>query len=254
MNPESPLRIAAVGDLHCTKDSAGRLAPLFTQASRLADVLVLCGDLTDYGMTDEAHVLAKELEAAGSMPVIGVLGNHDFESGHEQEIMAILNEAGVNMLDGTSYEIHGVAFAGTKGFGGGFSNYALQPWGERAIKAFVQEALSEALKLESALAKSRSARRVVALHYSPIAQTLIGEPQEIFPFLGSSRLEEPIERYSVTAVVHGHAHRGTPEGRTRMGIPVYNTSLPLLRKSFPNQPPLRLVTLPGVESHEPARA
>ena len=132
---------------------------------------------------------------------------------------------------------------GVKGFCGGFGRRTLEPWGEHAIKSFVREAVSEAMKLESGLARLRTRQRVALLHYAPIEDTVQGEPLEIFPFLGSSRLEEPLNRYAVAAVFHGHAHRGALEGRTREGIPVYNVAAPLLRRSQPDQPPFRIVTL-----------
>jgi len=155
----------------------------------------------------------------------------------------ILVEAGVQMLDGDSVEVQGVGFVGVKGFCGGFGRRTLEPWGEAATKAFVHEAVGEALKLERALARLRTPQRVVLLHYAPIEGTVEGEPREIFPFLGSSRLEEPLNRYEVEAVFHGHAHRGALEGKTRGGIAVYNVAAPLLRRSFPDAPPLRFVTL-----------
>jgi Icc-related predicted phosphoesterase len=224
------MRVAAVGDLHCTKTSQGKIAPLFADLAARADVLVLTGDLTDYGLPDEAHVLAKEL-ATLKLPSVAVLGNHDFESGKQDEVKRILQEAGVNMLDGDACEIEGVGFAGVKGFAGGFGQRALGPWGEDAIKRFVQEAVDESLKLESALARVRTAIRVVVLHYAPIEDTVRGEPPQIYPFLGCSRLAEPIDQYHARAVFHGHAHFGSAEGRTKAGIPVYNVSLPLLRRA-----------------------
>jgi Icc-related predicted phosphoesterase len=229
------LRFAAVGDLHCTKDSAGTLRELFAQASRAADALLLCGDLTDYGRSDEAHVLAEELGAA-DVPIVAVLGNHDHESGQPDEVRRILTDAGVRVLDGEACEIHGVGIAGAKGFAGGFGRGSLGAWGERATKLFVGEAIQEALKLESALAKLRTPQRIALLHYSPIQATVEGEPPEIFPFLGTSRLEDPLLRYPVNAVFHGHAHRGALEGATVNGIPVYNVALPLLRRAFAQQP------------------
>ena len=148
------------------------------------------------------------------------------------------------MLDGgDAVEIHGVGFAGVKGFAGGFGRRALGPWGEETIKLFVREALDEALKLETALGKLRTERRVVLLHYSPIVGTVEGEPQEIYPYLGSSRLEEPLTRYPVDAVFHGHAHHGALEGKTEGGVPVYNVSLSLLQRSFPDRPPFRILEL-----------
>jgi Icc-related predicted phosphoesterase len=241
--PKETVRLAAVGDVHCGKASQGALQPLFAQTAEAADVLVLCGDLTDYGLPEEAHVLARELAPVfkAQVPVVAVLGNHDFESGHPGEIRRILCDAGVTMLDGESCEALGVGFAGAKGFAGGFGRATLGAWGEPAVKRFVQEALDEALKLESALARLRSPHRIAVLHYSPIAATVVGEPPEIFPWLGCGRLEEPLARYPVHAVVHGHAHNGSPEGRARGEIPVYNVSLPLLRKTYPDRPPFRLL-------------
>jgi Icc-related predicted phosphoesterase len=211
-SPRTHLRIAAIGDIHVSKSSQGVFHSLFTQISSNADVLLLCGDFTDYGLPDEARILARELTTAVNIPVVAVLGNHDYESGREDEIRQILLDAGVLVLDGEATEVHGVGFAGVKGFGGGFGRGALGPWGERAIKSFVQEAIDESLKLEAALARLRTHRRVAVLHYSPVRATVEGEPPEIFPYLGSSRLEEPINRYRVNAVFHGHAHRGTAEG------------------------------------------
>src|SRR6188472_590105 len=237
------LRIAAMGDLHVSKNSQGAFQPLFTQINQSADVLLLCGDFTDYGLPDEARVLVREL-AVVKIPIIAVLGNHDYEGGKPQEIRRILRDGGVTVLDGEATEVHGVGFAGVKGFAGGFGRGALGPWGERAIKAFVQEAVDEALKLEAALARLRTQKRVALLHYSPIRGTVEGEPPEIFAYLGSSRLEEPINRYRVSAVFHGHAHRGSPEGRTSTGIPVHNVSMPLLQRMNPDRPPFLIVEVP----------
>lgn len=236
------MRVAAVGDLHVTKDFAGRLKPVFDQISAKADVLLLCGDLTDYGLPEEAHVLAKEL-AAVKIPMLAVLGNHDYESGHAEEVKAILGEGQVKVLDGDSHEIDGVGFAGAKGFCGGFGRGTLGPWGEMAVKAFVKEALDEALKLESALSRLRTERRIALLHYAPIRETVEGEPLEILPFLGCSRLEEPLDRYPVSVCFHGHAHRGQPHGQTRSGVSVYNVALPLLRRELGPDLPLRIVEL-----------
>jgi Icc-related predicted phosphoesterase len=237
------MRIAAVGDLHVTKDSGGQLRPYFAQLEGRADVLLLCGDLTDYGLEEEAHVLAKELSAV-KVPIMAVLGNHDYESGHPERVTQILAEAGVRVLDGESHVIDGLGFAGIKGFAGGFGRGTLGPWGEPTIKGFVKEALDEALKLETALARLRVDRRVALLHYAPIRATVEGEPEEIFPFLGCSRLEEPLERYPVTIAFHGHAHRGSLEGRTRVGTPVYNVAMPLLRRQLSAELPIRIVDLP----------
>jgi Icc-related predicted phosphoesterase len=223
------MRIAAVGDVHCAKTSGGKLQPLFEEAGNRADVLVLCGDLTQKGHPDEARLLVRELKAA-TVPIVAVLGNHDFESNEAEATTAILEDAGVTVLDGETWERDDVGIAGAKGFGGGFGEWSLAPWGEPTMKLFVEEATKEALKLERALASLRTRRKIVLLHYAPIVDTVVGEPLEIHPFLGSSRLEEPIDRYHVDATFHGHAHKGTFEGKTRGGCPVYNVALPLLRE------------------------
>jgi Icc-related predicted phosphoesterase len=238
---EGLVRVATVGDVHCSKTSRGALRGIFERVAEEADVLALCGDLTDYGLPEEAEVLIGEMGALGKMPVVAVLGNHDFEAGQPEVIGKMLTQAGVTMLDGESCEIKGVGFAGAKGFGGGFGRGTLGAWGEKAVKVFVQEAIDEAMKLESALARLRTPRKIVVLHYSPIRATVENEPPEIFPYLGCSRLEEPLLRYPATAVVHGHAHNGTFEGKTQTGVPVYNVSAPLLRKTFPDRPPFFVI-------------
>jgi Icc-related predicted phosphoesterase len=230
------IRLAAVGDIHYGKASQGTLSPLFEQIAERADILLLVGDLTDYGLPEEAHLLVRDLRAALRIPIVGVLGNHDFESGQESEVCAVFADAGITILDGDSCEIEGVGFAGVKGFAGGFGRGALGHWGEPAIKTFVQEALNEALKLESALARLKMQHRIALVHYAPIQATVEGEPPVIYPFLGSSRLEEPLNRYPVTAVFHGHAHHGTTRGHTSTGIPVYNVSMGLLQRTQPDRP------------------
>ena len=234
------VRIAAVSDIHYTKTSPGVMQPLFAEITESADVLVIAGDLTDYGLPEEAKVLARDLTSTVKIPIVAVLGNHDYESGEEGELVKILSDAGVKMLDGDTFETHGVGFAGVRGFCGGFGRGALGAWGEPIIKEFVHEAVNEALKLESALARLHSEHRIAILHYAPIRETVEGEPLEIYPFLGSSRLEEPLTRFDVTAVFHGHAHKGKPEGVTSKGIPVYNVAHPVLKASYPDRPPFRL--------------
>jgi Icc-related predicted phosphoesterase len=241
---QKPIRIAAVGDLHCTKASLGSFGPWLSTVNERADVLLLCGDLTDYGTIDEVHVLAKELSVV-RVPMLAVLGNHDYETGNQEEVARVLGEAGVKVMCGDTAEVHGIGFVGTKGFAGGFGSHTLGHWGEPSIKRFVQDAIDETLKLEAGLARLRTEHRVVLLHYSPVRQTVEGEPVEIHPFLGCSRLEEPLLRYPVSAVFHGHAHRGQLEGETSKGTPVYNVALPLLRRSFPDEPPFRIITLNG---------
>ena len=231
------VRLAAVGDLHYGKSSRGHLQPLFAALTRLeADILLLLGDLTDYGLPEEATELARELVGGVKIPIVGVLGNHDYESGAVADVTRILTESGVRLLDGETVEVQGIGFAGVKGFAGGFGRGVLGPWGEQAVKQFVHEAVDEALKLESALARLRTPTRVALLHYAPIVATVEGEPREIYPYLGCSRLEEPLVRYQVAAVFHGHAHHGALEGKTQNGTPVYNVSWPLLAATTPDQP------------------
>lgn len=237
------IRIAAIGDLHHGRNATqGSLQPLFAQITESADLLVLAGDLTDYGLAEEARALAREITGSLKIPCVGVLGNHDFESGQQEEITKILKDAGVAILDGDSTEVLGIGFAGIKGFAGGFGRRALGPWGEDIIKLFVREAVNEALKLESALARLRTQKLIAVLHYSPIQATVENEPREIFPFLGCSRLEEPIGRFPVSVVFHGHAHHGMPEGRTTSDVPVFNVSASLMREIFPERP-FRIVEL-----------
>ncbi len=228
---ERPLRIAATADLHYGKHSRGTLHDAFAEISRSADILLLCGDLTDYGLPEEAEELVADIRAAVRIPVLAVMGNHDFESSQPENISKVLDGAGVNVLNGEAIEIGGVGFAGIAGFGGGFGRRMLNAWGESLIKQFVQESISHAVRLEQALGKLQTEKRIVVLHYSPIRATLEGEDPEIYAFLGSSRLEEPINRFKVIAVFHGHAHNGTLDGRTSTGIPVYNVSAPALRKT-----------------------
>ncbi|HSN88161.1 MAG TPA: metallophosphoesterase [Thermoanaerobaculia bacterium] len=251
---EGKVRIGALADLHFTKAAETPIRDLLSQASRDCDVLLICGDLTDHGLPEEAQGLAREIHSAVGVPVITVLGNHDFEGGRQGEVKQILVDQGIHVLDGDSHEVEGVGFAGVKGFAGGFGKRALGPWGEDIIKRFVHEAVDEALKLESALARLRRVPRIAVVHYAPIEETVAGEPLEIYPFLGSSRLEEPINRYRCDAVFHGHAHRGRPEGKTSTGIPVYNVSIQLLRQTYKDRPPFRVfdVSLGGAkdELHE----
>lgn len=250
MAPPRTVRIAAVGDIHVTKSSQGALQPVFAPLNDAADLLLLCGDLTDYGLREESAVLVRELQAV-RIPIIAVLGNHDYESGRPEDVREPLCDAGVKVLDGEACELLGIGFAGVKGFCGGFGRGTLGAWGERAIKNFVQESLDEAMKLESALARLRTPRKVAVLHYAPIQATVEGEPPEIFPFLGTSRLEGPLNRFPVDAVFHGHAHRGSLEGLTVGGTPVYNVALPLLRRAHavPGQSPVRIVEVevPGTD-------
>jgi Icc-related predicted phosphoesterase len=233
------LKVAAIGDLHVKEDGASSYRELFGEISRVADALVIAGDLTDLGKPREAEILAEDLSAC-SIPVVAVLGNHDYECGCVDEVSQILRQAGVRLLDGQATEIEGVGFVGVKGFAGGFGRRMLGSFGEPAIKAMVAEGVSEAIRLENAMRHVRSERSLVVLHYAPIPETIAGEPLEIFPFLGSSRLAETIDRFRVSAVVHGHAHRGAFEGRTPGGAPVYNVAMQIEK---PNGRPYALLEI-----------
>ncbi|WP_029010636.1 metallophosphoesterase family protein [Azospirillum halopraeferens] len=219
------VRVAAIGDIHVAETAVHPYRDLFAEMAERADVLVLAGDLTNHGKPAEAAVLAEDLRGL-SVPVLAVLGNHDLECGEVAAMKEVLVRAGVHFLDENPCEIKGVGFVGVKGFGGGFERMMLDAFGEPAIKQFVSEAVQEAMHLESALRQVEAERSFVVLHYAPIAGTVQGEPPEIYPFLGSSRLAETIDRFhgQVRAVVHGHAHHGRYAGATPRGTPVYNVA------------------------------
>ncbi len=217
------VRIAAMGDLHMKEQDSPSYKELFSEVSQEADILVLTGDLTDLGKPREAELLVADLRSC-SIPVVGVLGNHDYECGHVEEVRAIIKSSGMHLLEGQAVDLNGVGFAGVKGFAGGFGRFMLSSFGEPAIKAMVAESVEESMRLENALRQIRSERAMVVLHYAPIVETVEGEPIEIYPFLGSSRLAETIDRFPVSAVVHGHAHRGKYSGKTPGGAPVYNVA------------------------------
>jgi Icc-related predicted phosphoesterase len=229
---DKPMRVAAIGDLHVQEDSVAPYRELFTEIGNHADVLLLCGDLTNFGKEKEAQILAEDIKSC-AIPVLGVLGNHDYECDCPEKVCSILHDAGMIVLDEQAQEIDGVGFAGVKGFLGGFGRGELAPFGEPIVKAFVDEALKEARKLENQLRTLRTERSVAVLHYSPITATLEGEPAEIFQYLGAQRLAEPIDRFDhVKAVVHGHAHHGTYEGKTPLGKPVYNVAQFVVKPLF----------------------
>jgi Icc-related predicted phosphoesterase len=234
MADEKKVRIAAVGDIHVRESERGKWSEYFKEVSQQADILVICGDLTDTGDEGEAQLLSEELRSC-TIPVVGVLGNHDFEKGRHKLIRQMVQNDNVHILDGEAIVIKGVGFAGVKGFGGGFDNHMLSMFGEGAMKAFVQEAVDEALRLDRALARldqeNEAIKKIAVLHYAPIKETVIGEPEAIFPFLGSSRLAEPLSRRQVVAAFHGHAHIGTLEGQTNAGVKVYNVAKPILQKA-----------------------
>ena len=235
----SKVRIAAVADVHVRENDKGKWTDYFKEVSRNADVLLICGDLTDTGDEAEAQVLYDELKAC-TIPVICVLGNHDFEKGRHKLIRKMLQNDNVHGLDGECMVVRGIGFAGVKGFGGGFDNHMLSMFGEGAMKAFVQEAVDEALHLERALARleqeNEGIKKIAVMHYAPVSETVHGEPEVIYPFLGSSRLAEPLERKKVVAAFHGHAHAGKLEGKTANGVKVYNVAKHILLKEGYAQP------------------
>ncbi len=235
MEQKNITRIAAVGDIHVRETDRGKWVEYFREVSSKADVLLICGDLTDTGDEDEAQVLANELRAC-TIPVICVLGNHDYEKGRQKLIRQAIQNHNVHVLDGEAMTIGNVGFAGVKGFGGGFDRYLLTMFGEDANKAYVQESVDEALHLERALQKldadAQVHKKIAVLHYSPIKATVVGEPEEIYPFLGSSRLAETLMRNNVLAAFHGHAHAGTLEGTiNNTDIKVFNVAKPVLTKA-----------------------
>lgn len=217
------VKVAALADLHVREGQVRPFRELFEEICRVADILVLAGDLTDLGKREEARILAEDLKAC-SVPTLAVLGNHDHESGEPEAVRQVLRDAGVMMLESRPFVVQDVGFVGAKGFAGGFGRHLLTAFGEPAIKQFVAESMGEATRLENGLRSLDTERTFVVLHYAPVAATIAGEPPEIFPFLGSSRLAEVIDRFDVQAVVHGHAHHGKYEGRTPGGVPVYNVA------------------------------
>ncbi len=237
------MHIAAMGDLHCPYTDTEFLKSLFDQIDKEADVVLLCGDLTHHGAPSEATMLA-EILAPLRCPILGVLGNHDFELGMAETVTHILRESGMMVLDGDVQTINGVDFIGTKGFAGGFGDYALKPWGELSFKEMVKEGQKEAAKFETALNRSNSIYRIGLLHYAPIRQTVEGEPEEIIPFLGSSMFEDVLVQHSINAVFHGHAHHGKLQGVTRNNIPVFNVAMPLLQQANPSQAPFFSYLMP----------
>ncbi len=229
------MRIAATADLHFTPQNYDRIREQMSHVRDQADLLVVAGDLTNYGKPQEMESLLNALVRI-RLPIVAVLGNHDYESGQENELMQMMTAEGIKVLDGTAYERDGVGFAGTKGFAGGFGRGGLTAFGEAPIKAFVQAGIDEALKLERAMAQLRTEKRIVVIHYAPIGATVQGEATEIYPYLGTSRLAEVADRHGANLVLHGHAHHGAIEGKTTAGIPVYNVALPLLQQQNPPVP------------------
>jgi Icc-related predicted phosphoesterase len=227
------MKVAAIGDLHCEETSKGKIRGLLDGAEEASDVLVLAGDLTNRGLIQEMEVLLSELKSL-RIPVVAVMGNHDHENGQAELLGKMMEGSGICVLESTACLIEGTEFIGTKGFCGGFDEYRIQPFGEQAIKEFVQAGVREVLSLDDALGKMQGRHRVGVLHYSPIKKTLHGESPELFPFLGSSLIEDAFDRNRADVIFHGHAHHGTPSGETKKGIPVFNVSR-FIRKA--DEPP-----------------
>ena len=226
------MRIAATADLHFSPQSYDRIRDTMSRVRDEADLLVLAGDLTNYGRPPEMESLLNALVRL-RIPTVAVLGNHDYESGQEGELIRMMSNEGIKVLDGTAYERDGVGFAGAKGFPGGFGRGVLTAFGEPEVKAFVQAAVNETMKLERALSLLRTPKTVVVLHYAPVPDTVAGEPAEIYPYLGSSRLAEVVDRHRANLVLHGHAHHGALDGKTTGGVPVHNVALTLLQQQDP---------------------
>ncbi|HEX7893020.1 MAG TPA: metallophosphoesterase [Terriglobales bacterium] len=227
------MRIAATADLHFTPARFNQLHDQLNRVRDEADVFILAGDLTNFGKPEEMEPLLNVLVRL-RVPIIAVLGNHDFESDRQAELTRMMSQEGIKVLDGSAYERDGVGFAGTKGFVGGFGRGVLTAFGEPEVKTFVRASIDETLRLERAMSQLRTPKRVVVLHYAPIAATIQGESLDIFPFLGTSRLAEVIDRHGADLVIHGHAHNGACDGKTATGIPVHNVAITLLQRQTPS--------------------
>jgi Icc-related predicted phosphoesterase len=226
------MRVAATADLHFSAQRANALKEQLAPVREEADLLIVAGDLTNYGQPNEMEPLVNVLVRL-RVPIVAVLGNHDYESGKEAELIRMMSAEGIKVLDGTGYERDGIGFAGTKGFVGGFGRGVLTAFGEPEIKTFVRASIDETMKLERAMSQLRTERRVVVLHYAPIVTTVVGEAPEIYPYLGTSRLAEVVDRHGADLIVHGHAHHGSMSGKTTGGIPVHNVAITLLQSQEP---------------------
>ncbi len=224
------VRIGAISDVHLVREDPAEIRAMIREVNDRADVLCVCGDMTTHGTPEQMRAFCDTL-AGVDCPIVAVLGNHDFQAGAVPKLAEILRKRGIHLLDGTSVVIHGIGFVGTKGFGGGFGDHLLDPFGEPINKEYAGESINEAAKLRRALEDLDAGYVAVLLHYAPIAETLTGEPHHIYPFLGSERLLAPIEAHPVDVVFHGHAHGGSPRAQTPAGIPVFNVAYPVLRAS-----------------------
>ncbi|HVW78925.1 MAG TPA: metallophosphoesterase [Alloacidobacterium sp.] len=222
------MRVAAVADIHFKDSDREENIRQFLPVNDLADVLVIAGDLTNHGLPEEMRACLSVLEHI-HIPIVAVLGNHDHESGHQDELAGMARVAGIHLLDGQCFEVDGVGFAGVKGFCGGFAPYELMPFGEGGIKTFVEIAEREAIKLDYGLAQLQTPIKIAITHYAPIKETVVGEPEPIFPFLGSSRLERALNIHKPIFALHGHAHHGTYSAKSQSGVCIYNVALPILK-------------------------
>ena len=227
--------VAAVGDVHMDTDVLGVFRPALEELPGIADALLLAGDLTRHGTPAEARCVAQEFGGL-AVPVIAVLGNHDYHSDQAGEVTAILRDAGITVLDGTSttFDSGGVrvAVAGLAGFGGGFAGRCVTVFGEPATKAFAEYGREQAGRLRDALGGAEGDVRIALTHYAPVPDTLAGEPLEIYPFLGSYLLGDAIDECGAALAIHGHAHAGSPAGTTPGGVPVRNVAHPVIRRAY----------------------
>jgi Icc-related predicted phosphoesterase len=235
------IKIAAVGDLHTHETSYDFLKPGFRNIGKKADVLILAGDLTSKGRIKEARILVEELSEV-KIPIVAVLGNHDFHNNNNNQISEVLLQNGIHILDGGCITLKindkTVGFTGTKGFCGGYGHYSIPDFGEQSLRLLVEEIEHEALKIKHGLMNLDTDFKIVVLHYSPTIETLKGENQQIYFFLGGSILSKPIDSLKPDIVFHGHTHYGTEKGFTEGGIPVRNVSMPMIKK------PYSIVSLP----------
>jgi Icc-related predicted phosphoesterase len=229
------IRIAAVGDVHVDADVLGRYRPALDQLPDTADVLLVAGDLTRHGTVSEAQCFATEFGGL-AVPVIVVLGNHDYQSDQQDEVAGVLSDAGITVLEGTSIVLslhgHRLGVAGAKGFGGGFAGACASKFGEREMKNFVGTTEAIAETFGAALRATECDALVAMTHYAPVPETLVGEPLEIYPFLGSYLLGQAIDSAPTALALHGHAHHGTERGRTPGGVPVRNVAHPVIKQAY----------------------
>jgi Icc-related predicted phosphoesterase len=229
------VRVAAVGDVHIDADVLGRYRPALEQLGDKADVLLLAGDLTRHGTVEEALCVASEFGGL-PVPVIAVLGNHDYHSDQADDVVKVLIDAGVTVLEcsSTVLEVRGVRLgvAGAKGFGGGYAGRCATEFGEPETKAFIRHTREISERLTVALQETECDVLVALTHYSPVPDTLLGEPLEIYPFLGSYLLGHAVDSAPTTLAVHGHAHAGTERGTTPGGVKVRNVAHPVIKQAY----------------------